>query len=183
MAKDRRHAQEPPEQQEAQPPRQTQPYPPDGESAYGLLLVARMGLMGALALLLLVAGVWTSWNTAQYAMLVEARERGTMTVTACHEDRCTGPYLPLEGSRRRTQVSIAAAAAPDKGEQVEVTVQPGTDRAVRIGAGGVLHAWVPFAGSLLLAALVVAGGMKLRRTAWVMGLMGTVLLGATFAAL
>lgn len=45
--------------------------------------------MGALALLLLVAGVWTSWNTAQYAMLVEARERGTMTVTACHEDRCT----------------------------------------------------------------------------------------------
>ncbi|MEU4203449.1 hypothetical protein [Streptomyces sp. NPDC045470] len=154
-----------------------------GESAYGLLLVARMGLMGALALLLLVAGVWTSWNTARYAMLVEARERGTMTVTACHEDRCTGPYLPLEGSRRRTQVSMAAAAAPDRGEQVEVTVKPGTDRAVRIGAGGVLHAWVPFAGSLLLAALVVAGGMKLRRTAWVMGLMGTVLLGATFAAL
>ncbi|MEU2789356.1 hypothetical protein [Streptomyces sp. NPDC007100] len=155
-----------------------------GESAYGLLLVARTGLMGALALLLLVAGVWTSWNTAQYAMLVEARERGTMTVTGCRDDRCTGPYAPDERDGRHLErVSIAAAAAPDRGERVEVTVQPGTDRAVRTGAGGVLHAWVPFAGSLLLAALVVAGGMKLRRTAWVMGLLGTVLLGATFAAL
>ncbi|OKH97713.1 hypothetical protein A6A06_31540 [Streptomyces sp. CB02923] len=154
------------------------------ESAYGLLLVARTGLMGALALLLLVAGVWTSWNTAQYAMLVEARERGTMTVADCRDERCTGPYLPSEGDgRRRTQVSIAAAAAPAEGEQVEVTVKPGTHNAVRTGAGGVLHAWVPFAGSLLLAALVVAGGMKLRRVAWVMGLLGTVLLGATFAAL
>jgi hypothetical protein len=46
-----------------------------------------------------------------------------------------------------------------------------------------LHAWVPFAGSLLLAALVVAGGMRFRRTAWVMGLLGAVLLGAAFAAL
>ncbi|MFD7661660.1 hypothetical protein [Streptomyces sp. NPDC059788] len=155
-----------------------------GESAYGLLLVARTGLMGALALLLLVAGVWTSWNTAQYAMLVQARERGTMTVADCRDNRCTGPYTPSEGAgRHRSRVSIAAATAPAKGEQVEVTVKPGTTHAVRTGAGGILHAWVPFAGSLLLAALVVAGGMKLRRTAWVMGLMGAVLLGATFAAL
>ncbi|MFH8346249.1 hypothetical protein [Streptomyces sp. NPDC018045] len=155
-----------------------------GESAYGLLLVARTGLMGALALLLLVAGVWTSWHTARYAMLVEARERGTMTVAGCQDDRCTGPYVPAEGSgRRRERVSIAAAAAPDEGERVEVTVKPGSDRVVRTGPGGILHAWVPFAGSLLLAALVVAGGMKLRRTAWVMGALGAVLLGATFAAL
>ncbi len=75
------------------------------------------------------------------------------------------------------------AAAPDKGERVEVTVKPGTTQAVRTGSAGILHAWVPFAGALLLAALVVAGGMRLRRTAWVMGLLGAVLLGAAFAAL
>lgn len=60
--------------------------------------------------------------------------------------------------RPRTKVTIAQAAAPDKGERVEVTVEPGTARAVRTGTAGILHAWVPFAGALLLAALVVAGG-------------------------
>ncbi|AWN27654.1 hypothetical protein RB199_36130 [Streptomyces libani] len=155
-----------------------------GESAYGALLVARTGLMGLLALLLLVAGVWTSWHTAQYAMLVKARERGMMTVSACAGERCTGPYVPSAGEGRRlAKVSIAEAAAPDKGARVEVTVKPGTTHAVRTGAAGILHAWVPFAGSLLLAALVVAGGMRLRRTAWVMGLLGAVLLGAAFTAL
>ncbi|MFI9233458.1 hypothetical protein [Streptomyces rimosus] len=155
-----------------------------GESAYGLLLVARTGLMAALALLLLVAGVWTSWRTAQYAMFVKGREHGTMTVADCRDDRCSGPYLPSGGDgRRRARVSLAAAAAPGEGERVEVILKPGTDRAVRTGPAGILHAWVPFAGSLLLAALVVAGGMKLRRTAWVMGALGAVLLGATFAAL
>lgn len=68
-----------------------------GESAYGALLLARTGLMGLLALLLLVAGVWTSWHTAQYAMLVKARERGMMTVSACESERCTGSYVPTGG--------------------------------------------------------------------------------------
>lgn len=140
--------------------------------------------MGLLALLLLVAGVWTSWNTAQYAMLVKAEGRGTMTVSSCTEETCTGPYVPTAGKGGpRAKVSIAAGAAPDKGERVEVVLKPGTAHAVRTGAAGVLHAWVPFAGALLLAALVVAGGMRLRRTAWVMGLLGAVLLGAAFAAM
>ncbi|MEV0368223.1 hypothetical protein AB0I10_00045 [Streptomyces sp. NPDC050636] len=139
--------------------------------------------MGLLALLLLAGGVWTSWNTAQYAMLVKAPERGTMTVVACGEDRCTGPYVPTAGDgKRRAKVSLAESAAT-KGERVEVTVKPGTAHAVRTGPAGILHAWVPFAGSLLLAALVVAGGMRFRRTAWVMGLLGAVLLGAAFVAL
>ncbi|MFG2285979.1 hypothetical protein ACGFOU_07920 [Streptomyces sp. NPDC048595] len=153
-----------------------------GESAYGVLLVARTGVMGLLALLLLVAGVWTSWSTAQYAMLAKGRERGSMTVSSCAGERCTGPFVPEEGSGPR-KVSIAEAAAPDKGEQVEVVLKPGSSHAVRSGLAGVLHAWVPFAGSLLLAALVVAGGMRMRRTAWVMGLLGAVLLGAAFAAM
>ncbi|MGW1375254.1 hypothetical protein ACWD6P_13405 [Streptomyces sp. NPDC002446] len=155
-----------------------------GESAFGVLIVARTGLMGLLALLLLVAGVWTSWGTAQYAMLTKGRERGTLTVSACAGERCSGPYVPVEGAGgSRSRVSIAQAAAPDRGERVEVVLKPGSSHAVRTGPAGVLHAWVPFAGSLLLAALVVAGGMRLRRTAWVMGLLGAVLLGAAFAAM
>ncbi|MFI0788507.1 hypothetical protein ACH4Q6_23270 [Streptomyces lydicus] len=155
-----------------------------GESAFGLLLAARVGVMGVLALLLLVAGVWTSWNTARYAMLVKAQGRGTMTVAACAGERCTGPYVPVSGAGGpRAKVSIAQAVAPSKGERVAVVLKPGTSQAVRTGPAGVLHAWVPFAGSLLLAALVVAGGMRLRRTAWVMGLLGALLLGAAFAAM
>ncbi|UQA94997.1 hypothetical protein [Streptomyces halobius] len=155
-----------------------------GESAFGALLVARIVLMGLLALLLLAGGVWTSWNTAQYAMLVKVRERGTMTVAACGEDRCTGPYVPTAGGgERRAKVSLVESVAPAEGERVEVTVEPGTTRAVRVGPAGILLAWVPFAGSLLLAALVVAGGMRFRRTAWVIGLLGAALLGAAFVAL
>ncbi|MEU8684242.1 hypothetical protein [Streptomyces sp. NPDC048611] len=154
-----------------------------GESAFGMLLVARAGVMGLLALLLLVAGVWTSWQTAQYAMLVKARGRGVMTVSACAGERCTGPYVPAAGEGRRLAKVSVAQGSVDRGARVEVTVKPGTTHAVRTGAAGILHAWVPFAGSLLLAALVVAGGMRLRRTAWVMGLLGAVLLGAAFAAL
>ncbi|MFI0152707.1 hypothetical protein [Streptomyces lydicus] len=155
-----------------------------GESAFGLLLAARVGVMGVLALLLLVAGVWTSWNTARYAMLVKAQGRGTMTVAACAGERCTGPYVPVSGAGGpRSKVTIAQAVAPAKGERVAVVLKPGTSQAVRTGPAGVLHAWVPFAGSLLLAALVVAGGMRLRRTAWGMGLLGALLLGAAFAAM
>ncbi|MFE1171638.1 hypothetical protein [Streptomyces sp. NPDC058773] len=154
-----------------------------GESAYGVLLVVRNGFMGLLALLLLVAGVWTSWQTAQYAMLVKARGRGVMTVSACAKDRCTGPYVPSSGEGRRLAKVSVAEAAVNRGERVEVTVEPGTTHAVRTGPAGMLHAWVPFAGSLLLAALVVAGGLRMRRTAWVMGLLGAALLGAAFAAL
>ncbi|MFI7099740.1 hypothetical protein ACIBK8_10320 [Streptomyces sp. NPDC050161] len=155
-----------------------------GESAYGVVLLVRTGLLALLALLLLVAGVWTSWGTAQYAMLVKARERGTMTVAACADDRCTGPYVPTEGDgRRRAKVSVAKVAAPDKGQRVEVTVRAGTADAVRTGPAGILYAWVPFGGSLLLAALVVAGGLRWRRTAWAMGWCGAALLVAAFVAL
>ncbi|WP_043264673.1 hypothetical protein [Streptomyces sp. CT34] len=153
-----------------------------GESAFGMLIVARTAVMALLALLLLVAGVWTSWGTARYAMLAKGRERGTMTVAACAADRCTGPFVPVEAGGRRRQVSIAQAAVK-KGERVAVALRPDSTRAVRTGAGGVLHAWVPFGGSLLLASLVVAGGIRLRRTAWLMGLLGAALLVAAFATM
>ncbi|GAA0481820.1 hypothetical protein [Streptomyces olivaceiscleroticus] len=155
-----------------------------GESAFGVLLVLKNALMALLALLLVVAGAWTSWSTAQYAMLVQAKERGTMTVAACDDDRCWGPYAPTGGDgQRRAKVVLAETAAPEKGRRVEVTVEPDSDRAVRTGPGGILYAWVPLGGALLLASLVVAGGLRMRRTAWAVGLSGVALLVAAFFTL
>ncbi|WP_052864595.1 hypothetical protein [Streptomyces niger] len=155
-----------------------------GESAFGMLLVLKNALMALLALLLVVAGAWTSWSTAQYAMLVQAKERGTMTVAACDDDRCWGPYVPTGGDgQRRAKVVLAETAAPEKGRRVEVTVEPDSDRAVRTGPGGILYAWVPLGGALLLASLVVAGGLRMRRTAWAVGLSGVALLVAAFFTL
>lgn len=54
---------------------------------------------------------------------------------------------------------------------------------MRSGPAGVLYAWVPLGGALLLAAVVVAGGMRLVRPAWVLGLSGAGLLTAAFVAL
>jgi hypothetical protein len=155
-----------------------------GESAYGLLLVGRNTVLVLVTLVLLTAGVWTSWHTAQYAMLTKGRERGTMTIARCDEDRCTGGFAPADtaGTERPT-VRIDSSVAREKGEKLAVAVKPGTDEVVRTGLTGVLYAWVPFAGSLLLAALVVAGGLRMRRTAWGLGLMGALLLGASFATL
>ncbi|MER7398229.1 hypothetical protein ABT381_22285 [Streptomyces sp. NPDC000151] len=155
-----------------------------GESAFGALLVVKNALMALLALLLLVAGAWTSWSAAQYAMLVQAKERGTMTVASCGEERCWGPYVPTGGDgKRRAKVVLAEAAAPEKGKLVEVTVEPGTDHAVRTGPGGILYAWAPLGGAMLLASLVVAGGLRMRRTAWAVGLAGAALLVAAFFTL
>ncbi|POX41587.1 hypothetical protein C3486_09035 [Streptomyces sp. Ru73] len=156
-----------------------------GESAFGLLLVLKNALMALLALLILVAGAWTSWGSAQYAMLVRAKERGTMTVAACDDDRCWGPYVPTggDGQRRAKVVLAKTAGSQEKGRQVQVTVEPGTDRAVRTGPGGILYAWAPLGGALLLASLVVAGGLRMRRTAWAVGLTGVALLVAAFFTL
>jgi hypothetical protein len=47
----------------------------------------------------------------------------------------------------------------------------------------VLFAWLPLGGALVLAGVVVAGGLRMRRTAWVMGGAGLALVTAAFVAL
>ncbi|MFD8871896.1 hypothetical protein ACFV1F_47430 [Streptomyces sp. NPDC059590] len=154
------------------------------ESAYGLLLVTKNVVMALLALFVLVAGVWYSWATAKPAMFTKNLERGTITVAACDDDWCTGTFTPMDGSgRARAKVRIDKAVTDGRGERLLVALKPGSDEAVRTGMTGILHAWVPFAGSLLLAALMVAGGLRLRRTAWALGLTGAALLAASFATL
>lgn len=154
------------------------------QSAYAALRFGRIAAMGAIAALILVAGVWGSWGTAQYAMLTKGRERGTMTVVRCSGETCTGSYRPVsEGSRARSRVVLDESVAVRKGEILAVVVKPDSDEVVRTGPAGVLYAWVPLGGALLLASVVVAGGLRLTRAAWVLAGSGIALLTATFVTL
>ncbi|MER7182269.1 hypothetical protein ABT404_22745 [Streptomyces hyaluromycini] len=140
--------------------------------------------MGAVAVLILVAGVWGSWGTAQDVMLTKGKEQGTVKVTACGDDTCTGPFTPVSaGASKRASVVIGKSVAVRKGQTYDVIVKPGTEDVVRSGPAGILYAWVPLGGALLLASVVVAGGLRLTRVAWLLGGSGIALLTAAFGAL
>ncbi|MDI3421985.1 hypothetical protein [Streptomyces luteolus] len=150
----------------------------------GLLLFGRRAGSVLLALLLLVAGVWTSWSTAQHVVFMEDREQGTMTVVRCSGEACSGSFAPVDPEGEpRDAVVIDRSIGEHKGARVPVAVKPGTDEVVRTGGPGFLHAWVPLGGALLLAAVVLGGGLRSARLAWGVGLTGGVLLVASFATL
>ena len=153
-------------------------------SAHPALRFGRLAAMGTVAVLILIAGVWGSWPTAHNVMLTKGRETGTIQVTACGDDTCTGPYTPVStGSKARAKVVIEHTVAVKKGQTYAVVVQPGTDEVMRSGPAGILYAWVPLGGALLLASVVVAGGLRLTRAAWVLAGSGIALLTAAFIAL
>ncbi|MEU5715460.1 hypothetical protein AB0G71_06650 [Streptomyces sp. NPDC020403] len=152
-------------------------------SSHRLLAHGRSFAAGCVVLLLLVAGAWTSWNTAHHIVLATGREHGTMAVTGCGEDVCSGSFAPDAKSRERTGVTIERSVAVRKGDRFPVVVKPGTGEVVRTGTAGLLHAWVPFGGALVLAAFLIGGGLRMTRTAWGAGIAGAVLLAATFVAL
>ncbi|MHC3470649.1 hypothetical protein ACYF6T_18270 [Streptomyces sp. 7R007] len=149
-----------------------------------VLRFGRLAAMGTVAALILIAGVWASWGTAPYVMLTKGRERGTVTVTRCGDDTCTGPYTPVSaGSQRRARVVLDETVGVREGHSYAVIVRPGTDEVVRSGPAGVLYAWAPLAGALLLASVVVAGGLRRTRPAWAMAGLGLVLLTAASVTL
>ncbi|MER7406569.1 hypothetical protein ABT373_29870 [Streptomyces sp. NPDC000070] len=153
------------------------------QSAHAVLRFGRFAVMGAVAVLILIAGVWASWGTAQHVMLTKGRERGTVEVTRCGQDMCVGAYAPLsEGSQPRSAVVLEKSVAVEKGRTYTVVVKPGSDEVVRSGPAGVLYAWVPLGGALLLASVVVAGGLLRTRAGWVLALSGVALLTAAFVA-
>ncbi|MFS4108409.1 hypothetical protein [Streptomyces sp. PD-S100-1] len=147
------------------------------------LRFGRVASMGAVAVLILIAGVWASWGTAPYVMLTKGRERGTVEVTACARDACSGPYTPrTPGSAARARVEIDSAAVR-KGRTYDVVVKPGGGEVLRTGPAGILYAWAPLGGALLLASVVVAGGLRRTRAAWVLAGAGVALLTGAFLAL
>ncbi|MEU6917508.1 hypothetical protein ABZ948_30185 [Streptomyces olindensis] len=141
----------------------------------------RFAAMGAVAVLILIAGVWASWGTAQHVMLTKGRERGTVEVARCGSEMCWGRFTPLsEGAQPRARVELEKSVAVEKGRTYTVVVKPNSDDAVRSGPAGVLYAWIPLGGALLLASVVVAGGLLRTRAAWVLALAGVGLLTAAF---
>ncbi|MFJ8075266.1 hypothetical protein ACIQ7Q_15370 [Streptomyces sp. NPDC096176] len=148
-----------------------------------MLVHARNAAMALVALLLLTAGFWSSWGTAQHILLSKGREHGTLTVARCDENVCTGPYSPQAPATDRADVTIEKTVAVQKGQTLAVVLKPGTAEAVRTGPAGGLHAWVPLGGALLLAALVIGGGLRLTRIAWGTAFAGGALLMASFLAL
>ncbi|NEB75141.1 hypothetical protein G3I40_07855 [Streptomyces sp. SID14478] len=146
--------------------------------------VVRQLAAGALAALLLVAGFWASWGSAQHVMFPKGRERGEMTVARCTDDSCTGSFSPTSATAvRHARVTVDRSIGEKKGARFPVVLKPSSVRAVRAGTAGFLHAWVPLGGALLLASVVIAGGMRNRRLAWITGGAGLALLTAAFAAL
>ncbi|MFC9747866.1 hypothetical protein [Streptomyces niveus] len=147
------------------------------------LSVGRRVAMACVAALLLAAGFWTSWGTAQHVLLSKGREHGTLSVTECGDTACTGTYDPEGPVGPRAGAPIERSVAVKKGRDYEVVLKPGTGELVRAGSSGALLAWVPLGGALLLAAPVVGGGLRLTRTAWATALAGAALLAAAFFAL
>ncbi len=151
-----------------------------GESAYGLLLLAKLVATAAVVLLVLAAGVWVSWSHGR-DVLQPGREQGSMRVEACGDDTCSGAFTPRGGGPVQGRVTVDKSATRQVGETIQVSVVPGSEAAVRTGTAGVAHAILPFAGALVLAAPVIAAGLRMRRTAWGSGACGVVLLAAAFA--
>jgi len=153
------------------------------EGTWGVVLLGRIVAVVAVVVLLLASGAWDSWRTAHYVMLTKGRERGTMTLVSCDDSDCTGPFVPKGSATARPKVTISLPIRHRTGAHVPVAVEPGTNKVVRAGWGGVLFAWVPLGGSLLLAAVVVAGGLRMRRTAWTLAGLGAALVGGAFLTL
>ncbi|MEU6253312.1 hypothetical protein [Streptomyces sp. NPDC047043] len=154
------------------------------QSSVVALRFGRFAAMGTVAVLILIAGVWASWGTAQYVMLTKGREHGTIEVTRCGADTCTGPYTPVSaGSQARDRMVIEKSVAVRKGQTYSVVVKPGSGEVVRSGPAGVLYSWVPLGGALLLASVVVAGGLGRTRPAWVLAGSGIALVTAVFVTI
>ncbi|MFF9146256.1 hypothetical protein ACWGBV_35320 [Streptomyces sp. NPDC055051] len=143
----------------------------------------RNAAMVLVAVLLVVAGVWASWGSAQHVLLAKGREHGTLTVAGCTDEMCSGAYAPDDAGAPRRTLTIERSVAAGPGAVIPVVVKPGTDEGVRTGWGGGLHAWLPLGGALVLAAPLLAGGLRLRRTAWSLAGAGAALWVAAFLTL
>ncbi|WP_374684252.1 hypothetical protein [Streptomyces sp. ODS05-4] len=141
---------------------------------------ARAALMGLVALLLVVAGAWASWGDAQHVLLSQGREHGTLVVTGCSAEVCTGRFDPEGPGPVRRDLTVERSVAVRSDGTYPVVVKPDSRELVRTGLGGGLHAWLPLGGALLLAALVVGGGLRLPRLAWSAAGLGGLLLVGTF---
>ncbi|WP_328464862.1 hypothetical protein [Streptomyces sp. NBC_00448] len=151
--------------------------------AGGLVQFARVVGVGAVAALILVSGAWGSWRDAQYVVIGKGHDHGTVRLVACGDTDCTGPFAPHGDALPRAKVTVSLPVRHHVGDSVGVVLKPGTDTGVRDGMGGLLFGFVPLGGALLLAAVVVALGLRLPRVAWTLAVAGAALLGGAFLTL
>ncbi len=149
------------------------------ESVYGLLLLIKAVVAGALVVAVLAAGVWVSWGAVKDAR-ASGFERGTMTVSSCGTSSCSGPFTAGGDGSDLSDVRVDRLVTTGTGQRFAVAVKPGTTDVVRTGFAGVLFALRSVAGALLLAALALGFGLGLRRVAWATALLGAVLVAAPF---
>ncbi|RKN37740.1 hypothetical protein [Streptomyces hoynatensis] len=147
-----------------------------GESAFGALLLARTVFLGLVVALLVVAGIRASWPEARPAMFAEEADRGTLTLRACDREACTGVFAPTGA-----EVVLRQAIGREAGERLPVALLPEDGEVVRTGAAGVLFAWLPLTGALLLSSVVLGGALRLYRTAWSLAGLALAALALTFA--
>jgi hypothetical protein len=144
---------------------------------------SRSVLMAIVALLLLVGGAYASWDDAQHVLLAKGREHGVLSITGCGGKTCSGSFDPDGPGGPDDSMTIKESVAARKGDRFPVVVKPGTRQLVRDDSAGQFHAWVPMGGALLLAGLVIAGGMRLGRFGLVVAALGTAQLFVTFLML
>ncbi len=131
--------------------------------------------------LLVVSGAWASWGTVQYSLYAKEVTRGTMTVDRCGPRSCTGPFVPRSPlGEAHPSVELEQRAGRVEGDRVAVALRPETAQVVRTGLAGFLYGWLPLAGALLLASVIVAGGLRLPRPGLAVAATGVALITATF---
>ena len=147
------------------------------------LWLARVALSALLVVLLVVAGVWSSWDTVRHALYATDQQRGTLTLESCDRAACLGAFAPHSTvGAELSDVRLPQRVGLEKGEELSVALWPDSTDAIRTGLPGFFYGWLPLTGSLLLAALIIAGGMRLYRVGWAVGGLALALIGATFFA-
>ena len=145
--------------------------------------LARVLSSALLAVLLVVAGCWSSWDTVQHSLYAKEGQRGVLTLAGCDRSACTGAFAPRSAvGEEVADVRLTQRIGLEQGDRLAVALWPDSTDAIRTGLPGFLYAWLPLTGSLLLAALLIAGGMRLYRVGWAVGGLALALIGATFFA-
>lgn len=151
------------------------------ESAYGLLLLVKAVVAGAVVVAVLGAGFWVSWGAVKDAHAT-GLERGTMTVRSCSVSWCSGPFVARGGGASApAKVRVDRLVTTGTGQRFAVAVTPDSAVVVRTGVAGMLFALRSVAGAVLLAALALGFGLGVRKTAWGTAAFGVLLLAAPFA--
>ncbi|GAA3878272.1 hypothetical protein [Streptomyces sedi] len=132
-----------------------------GESAFGALLLARLVVSWLLAVALVAGGAWASWEDARYTFGVRDIEESEITLLRCEPEGCAG-VSTVSGD----MVVLEQRFGRAEGERLTVVRPPEGDVVLRSDGAGRLYSLAPLAGGLLLASVVIAGGLRRYRVAW-----------------